>query len=87
MHMPNWALHLLGSAVSAKMKNSAEAEGYRMLVDAFGSPEAYNLYTFAENFQPESIRLFYAGEGTFWTDLTRMEDASAAKILRSGGGG
>ncbi|RJP30861.1 MAG: hypothetical protein C4547_16215 [Phycisphaerales bacterium] len=64
-----------------KMKKSAEAEGYRLLVDAFGSPAAYNLYTFAQNFQPESIRLFFAGEGTFWTDLSRLEDAGAARLL------
>jgi hypothetical protein len=67
-----------------KMKKAAEAEGYKMLVDAFGSPKAYNLYTFAENFKPESIRLFFAGEGTFWTDLTRFEEAGAAKLLQPG---
>jgi regulator of protease activity HflC (stomatin/prohibitin superfamily) len=79
-------VQILGQAGAdvERMKNAAEAQGYRMLVDAFGSPNAYNLYTFAENFQPESIRLFYAGEGTFWTDLTRYEDAAAATILRTG---
>ncbi len=66
-----------------KMKKSAEAEGYRMLVGAFGSPAAYNLYTFAESFQPESIRLFFAGEGTFWTDLSKLEEAGAARLLQS----
>ncbi|MFQ5410968.1 MAG: SPFH domain-containing protein [Phycisphaerae bacterium] len=66
-----------------RMKNEAEAEGYKMLVNAFGSPEAYNLYTFAENFQPESIRLFFAGEGTFWTDLSRFEELGAARMLQS----
>ncbi len=64
-----------------KMKNDAEAEGYEMLVGALGSGEAYNLYTFAENFQPESIRMFFAGDGTFWTDLSRFEEAGAAKLL------
>ncbi len=72
------------SADVEKMANAAEAEGYRMLVDAFGSPAAYNLYTFAENFQPESIRLFFAGEGTFWTDLSRFQEVGAAKLLQSG---
>ncbi len=66
-----------------KMKKEAEAEGYRLLVNAFGSGHAYNLYTFAENFQPQSIRLIFAGEGTFWTDLTRFEDVGAAKLLES----
>ncbi|MCP4591044.1 MAG: hypothetical protein GY842_09885 [bacterium] len=80
-------IEILGAARTDvdKMKNQAEAQGYKLLVDAFGSPQAYNLYTFAENFQPESIRLFYAGEGTFWTDLTRFEEAGAAKLLQPKG--
>ena len=65
-----------------KMSNEAEAEGYEMLINAFGTGEAYNLYTFAENFKPESIRLFFAGDGTFWTDLTRFEELGAAKLLQ-----
>lgn len=65
-----------------KMKNDAKASGYEMLVSAFGSGHAYNLYTFAENFAPESIQLFYAGEGTFWTDLSRFEQVGAAKLLQ-----
>lgn len=64
-----------------KMKNDAEAQGYELLVNAFGGGGAYNLYTFAENFKPESINLFYAGEGTFWTDLSRIEQVGAAKII------
>lgn len=68
-----------------RMAKEAEAEGYRMLVNAFGSPRAYNLYTFAENFKPQSIRLFYAGEGTFWTDLSRFEEAGAARLLSGEG--
>lgn len=59
----------------------AHADGRRMLVEALGSPRAYNLYTFADKFQPEQIKLFFAGEGTFWTDLSRLEDAAGAKIL------
>jgi hypothetical protein len=75
---------ILGQAQAdvERMKKESEAEGYRMLVDAFGSGRAYNLYTFAENFQPESIRLFFAGDGTFWTDLARFEELGAAKLLR-----
>ncbi len=75
---------ILGQAKAdvQKLKNAAEAEGFRLLVDAFGSAKAYNLYTFAESFQPQSIKIFYAGDGTFWTDLARFEDAGAAKILK-----
>lgn len=76
---------ILGQAKAdvEKMKNAAEAEGYRLLVGAFGSPKAYNLYTFAEGFQPQSIKLIVAGNGTFWTDLSRFEDVGAAKLLQS----
>jgi len=76
---------LLGQAEAdvERLKKEAEAKGYEMLVGAFGSGEAYNLYTFAERFQPESIRLFFAGEGTFWTDLTRFEQVGAAKMLQT----
>ena len=62
----------------------AHADGRRMLVEALGSPRAYNLYTFADKFQPDQIKLFFAGEGTFWTDLSRIEDAASAKILSDG---
>jgi regulator of protease activity HflC (stomatin/prohibitin superfamily) len=66
-----------------KLSNQAEADGKRMLIDAFGSGRAYNLYTFAEQFQPESIRLIFAGQGTFWTDLTRLQDAAGLELLRT----
>jgi regulator of protease activity HflC (stomatin/prohibitin superfamily) len=76
-------IEILGRANAAveKMKKEAEAQGYELLVKAFGSGYAYNLYTFASNFQPDSIRLFFAGPGTFWTDLSRLEELGAAKVL------
>lgn len=67
-----------------ELANRAEADGKRMMVAAFGSGQAYNLYTFAESFDPESIRLIYAGEGTFWTDLSRLQDAAAMEVLKGG---
>lgn len=80
---------ILGQAKAdvERMKKDAEAQGYKLLVQAFGSPQAYNLFTFAENFQPDSIKLFYAGEGTFWTDLSRFEEVGAAKMLQQPAGG
>ncbi|HWL92730.1 MAG TPA: SPFH domain-containing protein [Phycisphaerae bacterium] len=77
-------VQILGQARAdvERSKQDAEAQGYKLLVDAFGSPQAYNLFTFAENFRPQQIRLFYAGEGTFWTDLTRFEELGAAKLLK-----
>ena len=77
-------IEILGRAHAdvERMKKASEAKGYQLLVDAMGGGEAYNLYTFAENFRPESIRLFFAGDGTFWTDLSRFEELGAAKLLR-----
>jgi hypothetical protein len=76
---------LLGKAQAdvEELKNQADADGKRLMVQAFGSGTAYNLYTFAENFSPESIRLIFAGEGTFWTDLSRLQDVAGLKLLQS----
>ncbi len=76
---------LLGKAHAdvEELKNQADADGKRLMVQAFGSGTAYNLYTFAENFSPESIRLIFAGEGTFWTDLNRLQDVASLKLLQS----
>ena len=75
---------ILGKAEAdvERMKNDAEAKGAKMMVDAFGSPQAYNPYIFAKNFEPTDIRLIFAGPGTFWTDLKSFQDTSAAKILQ-----
>jgi|GEM_PF-442883 len=79
---------LLGKARAdvEQLRNQADADGKRMMIAAFGSATAYNLYTFAQNFAPESIRLIFAGEGTFWTDLSRAQDAAALDWLRSSPG-
>ena len=71
---------ILGKAQAdvAKLKNEAEAKGAKMLVDAFGSPQAYNMYTFAKNFEPKDLRLIFAGPGTFWTDLKTFEQVGGA---------
>jgi hypothetical protein len=66
-----------------RLKNQAQADGKRLMIDAFGSGRAYNLYTFAQSFAPDAIRLIFAGEGTFWTDLTRLQDAAGLELLKS----
>lgn len=72
---------ILGKAEAdvARLKNEAEAKGAKMLVDAFGSPQAYNLYTFAKNFEPKDLKLIFAGPGTFWTDLKTFEQVGGAQ--------
>lgn len=62
----------LGEAegTAEQMQQEARAQKFQLAVDAFGDPAAYNRWQFAESL-PETIdlRLFYAGEGTLWTDL------------------
>jgi regulator of protease activity HflC (stomatin/prohibitin superfamily) len=79
---------LLGRAKAdvEQLKNQAEADGKRMMIAAFGSGSAYNLYKFAEGFAPDSIRLIFAGPGTFWTDLSHVQDAAGLKLLDSAQG-
>jgi len=65
-----------------QMKRDAEAQGAKLLVEALGSPEAYNRYIFAKNFDPMEVRLIFAGPGTFWTDLKTFEQIGASKLIQ-----
>ncbi|MFK8115495.1 MAG: SPFH domain-containing protein [Rubripirellula sp.] len=66
---------MLGRAEAGAKQISAEAtaDKFRLAVQAFGSPTAFNKWEFAEQL-PESLdlKLFYAGEGTLWTDLQNI---------------
>jgi len=66
---------MLGRAESGakQMSEEATAEKFGLAVKAFGSPTAFNKWEFAEQL-PESLKLklFYAGEGTLWTDLNNI---------------
>ncbi len=74
---------VLGEAEAKRvgLTREAEAERFRLYVEALGNPEAYNRYVFAEGL-PDDLRLgvFYAGPGTFWTDLKGFEQALLGKI-------
>ena len=52
------------------MIEEARSDRFRLAVEAFGSPEAYNNWIFATGL-PEDVdlQLLYAGEGTLWTDM------------------
>jgi hypothetical protein len=65
-----------------RLKNDAEAKGAKMLVDALGSPQAYNQYVFAKGFAPTDLRLIFAGPGTFWTDLKGFQEVGASQLLK-----
>src|SRR4051812_7832448 len=71
---------ILGKADAdvTRLKNDAEAKGAKMLVDALGSPQAYNNYIFAKGFEPTDLKLIFAGPGTFWTDLKSFEQIGGA---------
>src|SRR6516164_8991897 len=69
------------SARSTELVREAEADKFRQYVKALGGPEAYNRYVFAEGL-PAHLRLgvFYAGPGTFWTDLKGIEQTLLGKL-------
>lgn len=75
---------VLGEADARKdeLANRARAERFQMAVEALGGPESYNRHQFAENL-PDAINLgvFYAGPGTFWTDLKGMEQVLLGKTV------
>jgi hypothetical protein len=62
----------------------AQAELMKLLVNAYGGPDAFNLATFAKNL-PEDLRVeyHYAGPGTLWTDQS-VQDIAARKVISSG---
>lgn len=61
-------------AMALQLQQEAEADKFRLAVESFGSPAAYNKWQFAEEL-PDSLdlKLFYAGEGTLWTDLDAIQ--------------
>ncbi|MBV8318525.1 MAG: band 7 protein, partial [Planctomycetaceae bacterium] len=74
---------VLGEATAKKteLTRQAEADRYRQYVRALGSPDAYNKYVFAEGLPPDlRLGVFYAGPGTFWTDLKGFEQAMLGKL-------
>jgi SPFH domain / Band 7 family len=68
-------------ASSVKLAKEAKAERLQLLVKAIGGPESYERYVFAEGL-PEDLKvgIFYAGPGTFWTDLKGFEQTMLGKL-------
>ncbi len=64
--------------------STAQAELMKLMVSAYGGPDAFNLATFAKNL-PEDLKVeyHYAGPGTMWTDLGQagMQEAAARKVM------
>ena len=57
-------------AKAEQLQAEAKAQKFTLAVEAFGTPDAFTQWQFAEGL-PETINLemIYAGEGTLWTDL------------------
>ncbi|MEM6778775.1 MAG: SPFH domain-containing protein [Planctomycetota bacterium] len=79
---------LLGRATAGakQVQEEATADKFRLAVDAFGTPGAFNKWEFAEQLPPSlDLQLFYAGEGTLWTDLKGIQPTMPiSKTPRSG---
>ena len=74
---------VLGEATAKKteLTRQAEADRFRQYVNALGGPEAYNQYVFAEGLSTDlRLGVFYAGPGTFWTDLKGFEQILLGKL-------
>jgi len=66
-----------------EMTSKAEAELLKLMVNAYGGAENFNLVTFAKAL-PEDLRVeyHYAGPGTLWTDMQHnLQETAAKKIL------
>lgn len=69
------AVEILGRAENEgkQLVEEAKAGMFKLAVDAFGTPTAYNNWVFASGL-PEDVelKLMYAGEGTLWTDMDNL---------------
>ena len=61
------------NAGAEELQRKAVADKFRLAVEAFGSGGAYTKWQFAEGLPHDiDLNLFYAGEGTLWTDLKNI---------------
>lgn len=64
-----------------RMVEEATADRFRLAVQAFGTPQAYNNWIFASGLPDDvELQLLYAGQGTLWTD---MNNAGAGFGIRA----
>ena len=68
------AAKILGEAENKgkQMVEEAKADRFRLAVEAFGTPQAYNSWIFATGLPDDiKLQLLYAGQGTLWTDMSK----------------
>jgi regulator of protease activity HflC (stomatin/prohibitin superfamily) len=70
-------------AEAQKLMEQAKANRFRLAVGAFGSGDAFNQWVFASGLPDDiQLQLFYAGEGTFWTDLKGFTDVMLGRQMQ-----
>jgi len=70
-------------AGAKKLSEEAKADKFRLAVEAFGAGDAYNQWVFATGLPEEiELKLLYAGEGTFWTDLKGFTDVMLGRQVQ-----
>jgi regulator of protease activity HflC (stomatin/prohibitin superfamily) len=72
-------------AAAITMVEGEKASGLLLKARAFGNPEAFALWEFAMNLNPDiRYQIIPTGPGTLWTDLekTRLGDLGGADLLR-----
>jgi regulator of protease activity HflC (stomatin/prohibitin superfamily) len=70
-------------AEAQKLMEQARANRFRLAVGAFGSGDAFNQWVFASGLPDDiQLQLFYAGEGTFWTDLKGFTDVMLGRQMK-----
>jgi hypothetical protein len=68
-------------AISIKMVEGEKANGLLLKAKAFGDPQAFALWEFALNLNPDiTFNVLHTGPGTLWTDLqkARLSDVGGA---------
>ena len=67
-------VRVLGEADASALEKvgGEQAKGLQLKTAAFGDPEAYAKWVFADSLNPKmKLNIIHAGEGTLWTDLEK----------------
>jgi regulator of protease activity HflC (stomatin/prohibitin superfamily) len=79
-------VRVLGQALASALQKveGEKANGLQLKTNAFGDPQAYARWVFADTLNPRmKLNIIHAGEGTLWTDLekTGFAELGGAKQL------
>ena len=68
-----------------RLVEGEKAKGFQMKIKAFGDPQSYNLWTFANALNDEmKLNILHTGQGTLWTDLDKAGTGNlgGAKVIQ-----